>query len=460
MKKQFLLLIPSLFLVCSCGEKKTNPIIDDDDEEITEKIHATSVSGDPTSSFYLKVGKTRTIKATLSPSPTLDKEKTFSWTNSNASALSYTVSEDTRSATLEGKAAGKSTLVATNDYNEELKRNFYANVIEFDENKDYLWEYASADRAQFGYNSTDAKVGTASGTANLGGMQWAYTRSNTESLQSASGSVGFGKGQAPELNVNLVAQNTRTISKIVVETASANSLAQCTVKIGDTSVIDAKAPKLDSTNNCTALSSADKLNLSGNISISFQNEAYDPNRADDPTYKAPGAVYLKSILIYFEGQENITLTKVKDTSDIVDGARYVIVGSSDKGYGLLDGSISTSVKDNPYFVEGFALDDSITQSATFKKYGFTATLVDGKLKFAADNGIQIGLANGGGLSTTKSPSLTEWSYAMNSNGSISMSMMDAEETPKLKYFAANKSTGKFTSVSSDYQNVYLYKFAA
>ena len=81
-KSTALLLVPSVFMLFSCGKKKASNkpaepdihVIDDEDVEDL-KQHAVSISADPNAPFYLKIGETRDLKVTLSPPPTYSSEK-------------------------------------------------------------------------------------------------------------------------------------------------------------------------------------------------------------------------------------------------------------------------------------------------------------------------------------------------------------------------------------------------
>lgn len=267
--------------------------------------HGITLSGDPTAPFYLKVGEEKIIKAKLSPAPSRPEEKTFTWTKSNDNGIITPDKSNTANAVVQGIQEGKVIYTATNDYNNGLVRNFTANVIDYDEDNMYLWEYQSSDRAKFGYvNKEGQKAGVTDGTATLGTIDWTFHRSETNSLQSNKGGVGFGKGKKPETLVQLTSHNDRQIKKIVVEAASANALANITVKIGDNEVINKKTPSYSEPAIGAVSYIDDEMEpkkLTGDISIQFDTPEYDTNKEDDPSYKAPGAVYLKSIWIeYYE----------------------------------------------------------------------------------------------------------------------------------------------------------------
>ena len=474
MKRKLLLVLPIAMTLCSCDfnflvKKQStdvnhvpgNVTIIPDDEPDEMKQHATSLSQNPNAPFYLKIDEEKLIDVSLSPAPTDASEKTFKWSlKGDNQVITYQVIEDaTNKCRITGKKAGEVELTATNEYNETLNKTFYIKVIEFDPETDYLWQYVSDDKAQFGYTSEN-KAGVASGTANLNGMKWKFERSNVSSLNlTQPGYLGFGKGNEPETHLHFELENARTVNSISIEATSANSLAKMTVKVGETTYVnnvtvnklaDSKGPIVNGSITPTI----------GKIEIDVDTPEFDSSRIEDPTYKKPGAFYIKSILIDFEEKlPDKIMTLVSDLSEIVEDEKYLIVGYSAEGYGALDGTLSTSVKDKPYFLEDFSLDASVTVPANFDKYGFTASFDNNsKLNFKSDSNIQIGLSKGGGISLTASPALLGWDYEMDANNHLNMSMLDEEDTPKTKYFGANETTGKFSSYASAKNNIYLYKF--
>lgn len=327
MKKKFLTFIPTIFMLCSCEISFFNKkeqvhvdhqtIIDDvDPDPITQ--HATSTSAEPNAPFYLKVGETKELKMTLSPSPTIDSEKEFSWKVEGESYATLTVdSKDSRKATILGVKEGNVKVTATNVFNYDLKKTFTIKVIDFDEENAYLWQYASSDRAQFGYNSQGPKEGTTDGVATLGGKDWTYSRSIASSLQTSMGAIGFGKGSAPETHVHLETENDRLVSKIIIEAASANSLAKMTVKVGDLTVFNNVTVEKDDYDVIGTLESP-SCSAAGKISIDFETPEYDSSREDDPSYKKPGAVYLKSIMILYQVEKIEKIEIAPDSKHIVD----------------------------------------------------------------------------------------------------------------------------------------------
>ncbi len=305
--------------------------------------HGVSVGGDPSAPFYLKVGESKTITAKLTPSPDRDSEKTFTWKTSNSRIASVAAKSASAKADIEGLSEGNVTFTATNEYNPALVRNFEATVINYDDENMYLWEYQTSDRAKFGYVNEDGKkAGVADGVANLAGLDWTFHRSEVKSLQSKQGGVGFGKGSDPEKLVTLKSTNTREIKKIVIETASANSLANITVKVGDNEVINKATPKFSS----AAIGSVSYVDseenpskYSGDILIQFDTPAFDESKLEDESYRAPGAVYLKSIWIeYYE----INLDwKTNVTYDL--NAKYLESKDADFKSGYFTG-LTTSAK--------------------------------------------------------------------------------------------------------------------
>ena len=437
--------------------------------------HSTKMSqstNSPNAPFYLKIGETKRLGVTLSPASTNVEEKPSTWSMTGDNCITYTAEGDySLTVTVVGVSIGTAVLTCTNTYNSDLKYSFTVKVIDFDESMDYLWQYQSSDRAQFGYVYQDCPQGTEEGDALLNGVTWHYTRSNAVTLQSSMGSIGFGRGTEPETHIHLETENARLVNKFTIEAASAHDQAKMTIKVGDTVYMDEKTVPRASFDVVGTLTTDEITPASGKIEIDIETPEYDAYLANnDPQYQAPGAFYLKSILINFnEGVPDKTMTLVKDVSDIETNAKYLIVGQYNDGFSALDGTLSSGTKDNPIFLDSesmlgsFSLDDSVTVPGTFDKYGFTASFDENdKLNFTCDTGIKIGLSGGGSLSTTKNPALLGWDYSLDENNKLIMSMEDTEETPKTIYFGVNKTSGKFSAYSnatgSSQGSVYLYKF--
>lgn len=286
-------------------------IPDVDPEDPTQ--HATNISQTPNAPFYLKIGETREISVSLSPSPTLASEKTFTWSKDNDN-ISYVVdSKNSNKVKVTGLTAGVTELLAQNDFNNSLKKTFTIKVIHFDEENDYLWQYQSSDRSEFGYDYQTAKLGTLEGDANLGGMTWHYTRSNLASLQSSMGAIGFGKGEQPETHIHLETENIRLIEKFTIEAASARSLAKMTIKVGETYYMKDKVVPADTWDVIGTITSDAVLPNYGKIEIDIYTPEFDNTKIDDPTYQKPGAFYLKSILINYK-EEVISSLEFDETS--------------------------------------------------------------------------------------------------------------------------------------------------
>ena len=338
-KKKLLLILPISFFLCSCnladvgigqfkpfssefwqglsifgwqpfggkdnkeGTHNDTPI---EDVDIDENKHATSISADPSAAFYLKKGESRTVKVTLSPSTGVrDEEKTFTWSITKGDGV--TIPSGVTGNTIEitaVKASNGNVVTAVNDYNHSLTKSFTIHVIDFDEENDYLWQYDSEDKNQFGYTSSH-KQGDASGVATLNGISWSFLR-EPEAISintTQSGAIGFGKGENPETHVHFEAEVGRTVESITFEVASANSLAKMSVSVGETAYMTEKTvPKV--TNNALNFLTTNEVStpVSGKIQIDVVTPEMDNSRKEDPDYNAPGAFYLKSILIHFGGE--------------------------------------------------------------------------------------------------------------------------------------------------------------
>ena len=349
MKKKSLLILPILgaFLLAGCelqigslhiGGKKNNEPEQQQEQEQKQNDqqsggdqsgntdpgeiyqHATKLDKDPKAPFYLKVGETRQISVTLSPSPTLAKEKTISW-SLTGNFLTYQVdSERTNKVSITGVSPGVAYLKATNDYNDTLTQTFTIKVIDFDEENAYLWQYESSDRYEFGYqNAEGLKNGTAEGDAKLGDLTWHYTRSRVTSLQSTKGAIGFGKGKEPEEHIHLETTTDRLVDKFTIEAASANSLAKMTIKVGDTVYMNELTVPDDEYDVVKTIYSDTVLPNYGKIEIDVITPSYDPDlELTNPSYRAPGAFLLKSILIDFKEEVIERIEIDRDSEHQVD----------------------------------------------------------------------------------------------------------------------------------------------
>ena len=457
--------------------KDNNP--DEKDPDITPDeihTHATSMSIDPSAPFYLMVGEKRSISVTLSPSPDQDDEKECKW-NLSGDYIEYEIdSKNSRKVTVTGKTPGTAKLTATNTYNEGLTKTFTIKVIDFNEATDYLWQYQSSDRAQFGYVYKEKPAGDPSGVAKLNGMSWSYKRTHkvndeeveyASSLQSSMGAVGFGKGEAPETHIHFETENDRLVNAFTIEAASAHDLAKMTIKVGDTVYMNEKVVPRASYDVVGTLKTDEVTPATGKIEIDVYTPEYSEEEklADPDNYVAPGAFYLKSILInYNDAAPDKTVTLVKDASEIEQDERYLVVSryvdeNENAKYKCLNGTGST--KDgilNGFDLEDFAFGDSVSVSSTFDKYGFNASFDENdKLNFANDADYKIGLTKSGDLTAGKTPAITGWDYEVAADNHLVMTMYDQKETPRLRYFAANE-VGVFKAYASDKENIFLFKF--
>ena len=367
MKKKLLLILPITMVLAGCKitifnrtisifEKKSNDsnkqevtpsgetkIIDDVEPEDPTQ-HATSMSTTPNAPFYLKVGETKDISVSLSPAPELASEKIVEW-NLVGDYLDYKVDQNnTYKVKVTGKTPGVAKLTATNTYNDTLTKTFTINVIDFDEENDYLWQYQSSDRAQFGYDNSTAKQGTEEGNADLNGISWHYKRNKVTSLQSSMGAVGFGKGSDPETHVHFETTIDRRINKFTIEAASANSLAKMTIKVGETIYMNEKVVPKDSYDVIGTIFSDAVTPDGGKIEIDVYTPEYDSSREEDPTYKKPGAFYLKSILINFEEMPAPVFTKTFNFKEMYDeeGNAFDNLTTSAKSISMQEDGISLS----------------------------------------------------------------------------------------------------------------------
>ena len=509
MKKKALLILPLSFMLCSCslvefsigdfkpfealanfkigefqpfkfllkesnGNNDNKPdsgsVTPSGDEPSTGETHATSISATPNAPFYLKVGETTNVSVSLSPSTGVaESEKLFRW-ELQGDNITCDLSTTDKKISIEGKKAGSCTLTATNTYNVSLYKTFTINVIDFDEDKDYLWQYSSSDRAQFGYNSTDAKQGTAEGDAVLAGKTWHYERHDsdgnniTTSLQSTMGSIGFGKGSEPETHLHFETENSRQVNKITLEAGSAHGLAKMTIKVGDIEYMKNETVPYPSSNTIKFMPEVTGTST-GKIEIDVVTPDYDPTQVENPDYYAPGAFYLKSILINFNEtvpDENLTL--VKSATDFTAGGRYLIVGkSSANAYYCLDPtqSSSTKIKETPFLLSDLEFGDTVSLDGTITKFGINLSFDENdKILLTTDANKKIGTTAGtsssaASLSVTDNPAITGWSYSVASSGLVDLTIVDGGS--RTRHFGLKDDASKF-DVWASATNTYFFKF--
>ena len=319
--------------------------------------HANKITLSPNAPFYLKVGESRNISIGYDYKPTLDSERIFTWSYTGNNISLHVDGNDSTAksikggdkATVTGLNAGTTQIWVKNTYNESLTDCFTVNVIDFNEDKDYLWQYSSdnKDREKFGYNSSTAKQGVREGDAGLNGVVWHFNRSDTTSLQSKMGSVGFGKGDAPETLVHFETTTDRVVKDFIIETASANSLATLTIKVNNVEypldpngLVDGKIPR-PYYDEVGSVSTTGIGTEKGKIELDFLTPAYDETQKDNPEYKSPGALWLKSILIHFDDLPEDASTEVFDFKGMYD----------DTSDGIFD-SLSDSTKSSQSFTQG------------------------------------------------------------------------------------------------------------
>lgn len=267
-----------------------------------EVQHAVSVSGTPSKPFMLMIGEEKTLTVSLSPTPSYDDEKLFTWKNNTPTLVEMTTTEKTNEVVIKGLKAGEAKITATNTYNLNLEKEFRINIIDINEDDSYLWQLEDWDVKKFGTDEVEG--GYKEGSVSLGGILWDYNRSNNVGVRNGNGSIQFGKSAQPETDVKFVTKNHRKVTSIGLETSSAHGLAKCIIKVGDTEVINKQTETYSLEETVTFMSSGDLENLEGDISIEFITPEYDAEKASiDETYIAPGAFYLKSILITYAPEE-------------------------------------------------------------------------------------------------------------------------------------------------------------
>lgn len=349
MKKKMLLILPMAMVLAGCTW--WNPLTwfkkDDQTEEPEDikpedmKQHANSITASPSAPFFLKVGEERKVSVSLSPTPTDEFERKFTW-KLTGDSVSYTLDEEKgKSATIVGLKEGTSYLKVTNTYNSELTKTFTVKVFDFNPEKQYFWQFdKDTDKAKF--------EGFKDGTANLSGVEWDYTREKSDYIQTLNGGLGFGKGGEPETDLKLKAFNSRPISGIHIEAASANSLAKMSIKIGETTVMDqVTVSRVDYDKNMKFYDYEGSSPVSGNVEIHVETPEVDPSPADPDTYKEPGGFALKTIIIDYADNptyESVAGFNFKQMYDDPDSDFYKDkLTKSAKNYSFSDGSVDITL---------------------------------------------------------------------------------------------------------------------
>ncbi len=342
MKKKLLLFLPIAFLLCSCdnaltrlsiGNWKPFGFLADKEQEEEEpkddgvhpgdvtpedmKQHATSISLNPSAPFQLKVGESKDLSVSLSPSPTDDSEKEIEWALSG-DAVEYTVDEtNTRKATVLGVRPGSAQITVTNTYNRNLTKTFKITVIDFNGENDYLWQFNNDSSQPY---KDLSKFDKKEGRVNLRGIEWDYYREKGVKAHSGNGGLCFGLSGGngsdpnPETRVKFEALNSRVVKSISIEASSTNSLSHMTVKVGDSTFIDNVTLEKPYGNVLSTYSSSSSITpAAGNILIDIQTPEYSASEAAaDLNYKSPGNCCIKSIFISFEENPSYVTTKNYD----------------------------------------------------------------------------------------------------------------------------------------------------
>lgn len=284
---------------------------------MTANVNKVNANNSPTTPYFMTLNDEPKIfgvsvsapnGASVSDIPA--ERKTFTWSVDKQNIIDFKVVEDSKNPTMKvevtPKAIGNVKLTATNNYENTLYRDFYIKVISVDEG-DYFWQFNENDRAKFGYTSDDRK-GNESGVATLADLDWEYTRNPAISIGTSVGNtLTFGSAsdisERKAENVTFTNKNTKTVSRIIVDTASAHSLADFTITIGGKEVINTKAPALTYENDCNPIDSGVlEEPLKGDIVLHWENPEFDPaiHSGEGSYSKGPGGINLKAIRIFYE----------------------------------------------------------------------------------------------------------------------------------------------------------------
>ena len=434
-----------------------------DDVPVDEGTHISSIEVDPKAPFTMVLNTTRQLKVTCKPADIVDNEKLFTWKITSGDGVKIDETSKSNEITVEAVKVSKNNIITvTNDYKPSLSKTFTISVIETDEN-DYLWQYSSTDRRQFGYDSSDRKLGLASGQVILNGMLWSYSRSELQSLGTGNGGIAFGKDKFPEQQVHFEAENTREINSISIECASQNSLATITTRVGQDIFMNSISVPKASDGVMTTLNSTNVTSARGKITIDITTPPMDESRREDLSYLAPGAFQLKSIFIDFNEPIEIansrTISLVQNTTDLEDGKAYLLMGKSSNGYFLLDGSLTSSTKDNPFALTDFTFEETKEVPFEYAKFGFSISIIKDQIDMISGSGVRVGTTKAGNLSTPSAggsgPDLKRWSYTINENHCLDMTIQNAND--ETRHLIFNNDSGKFATADECNNSIYLFK---
>lgn len=321
MKKSLFVIIPALLSMGLCGC--------DNDKEITNQevicqgdkcSRIKSITLNEKCPFYLAVGSKKKLSITVANTSKIDDSlKIFNWSSSNKSVVDLKVIDQATRKTLDcevtAKKTGTAVITAVNTFDSTVAAVFTINVIDL-KSTDYLWQSDNKnDKNQFGVDNNHPNGTTGlekDASATLNGYKWNYERSRDVKLENDAGSIKFGKGcdrskdeyyNAEDLTLSI--HNERRVKSITVETASAYSLCEFSIKVGSDKPVETFAPKRNG-NSTSMITTHDFLNgLTGDIELKWVNPPYnfDCDNPDsdyyDINYKGPGAIYLRSIYIQY-----------------------------------------------------------------------------------------------------------------------------------------------------------------
>ena len=309
MKKKFLLALPIVFLLSACqlsdifgkSQKETQHVTETeiiDDEGAEEyKVHATTLEQKTAKSFYLKVGETKDVVVNLSPTPTDVSEREVKWEINGSSHISLAANpndpNNTYKRQVTGLTPGVATLVCTSTYNKALTKTFTINVIEFNEDNQYLWEYDK--------ELDKGRINSAEGVVSLHGMTWDYSRSPAIKTGTYYDAISFGGAKEPEARVTFTTNVSRNVLGVSIKAGSMNSQAKLTVKVGDVYYIDEVTVDRVSNNLMKEYASEEITTpVKGLVTIEFITPDYDMSLDGDEDYQYPGTLWLKAIGLDFE----------------------------------------------------------------------------------------------------------------------------------------------------------------
>lgn len=270
--------------------------------------HITGISLSPSQAFVALKDSTKKITVSYSGSTaqTDPSEKEVSWSASPASNVQIVFRSNNHDVDVTFLKEGQVTITCTSKYNDQYTKSINVTVYENSQNVN-LWNanFLDKDKDAAKFNDADGN-GKAEGDVSLNGMSWHFKRyADPRTKVSGSQSLKFGNASdgaayCPEKQFDLLLENSRNVSKIIVGSSSkakvisvdpethyeeteSDGSSKLTIKVGEVTILDSKPTQKGTV--CGKLEAIAPSDTSGNIQLSFSESV--------------GYLYLQYIIIIY-----------------------------------------------------------------------------------------------------------------------------------------------------------------